>query len=101
MVVFPAATIPLETSSAATVMVATTILTETSSFAWLGKPNADRVPLVTLFARPDLFWSTDRVAARMRDADVRVVDCRFSFDEDLHAQYRSEEHTSELQSQSN
>jgi thiosulfate/3-mercaptopyruvate sulfurtransferase len=45
------------------------------------------VPLVTPLARPDLFWSTDRVAARIRDADVRVVDCRFSFDEDLHAQY--------------
>ena len=39
------------------------------------------------FARPDLFWSTDRVAAQLRDPDVRVVDCRFSFDEDLRAQY--------------
>ena len=42
---------------------------------------------MTPLARPDLFWSTDRVAARMRDADVRVVDCRFSFDEDMQAQY--------------
>src|SRR2546427_11246835 len=58
-----------------------------SSCAWPGKSNADRVPLVTPLARPYLFWSTDRVAARMRDGDVRVVDCRFSFDEALHAQY--------------
>ena len=35
------------------------------------------------FARPDLFWSTDQVAARLRDGGVRVVDCRFSFDRDM------------------
>jgi thiosulfate/3-mercaptopyruvate sulfurtransferase len=35
----------------------------------------------------DLFWSTDRVAARLRDPDVRVVDCRFSFEEDMRTRY--------------
>ena len=38
--------------------------------------------------RSELFWSTDRVAARLRDPDVRVVDCRFSFDEDMRIHYR-------------
>jgi thiosulfate/3-mercaptopyruvate sulfurtransferase len=42
---------------------------------------------VSPLARPDLFWSTDRVAAHLDDADVRVVDCRFSFDEDMRAHY--------------
>jgi thiosulfate/3-mercaptopyruvate sulfurtransferase len=42
---------------------------------------------VSPFPRPDLFWSTDRVASHLRDPEVRVVDCRFSFDEDMRAQY--------------
>lgn len=35
------------------------------------------------FARPDLFWSTERLASRLGDPKVRVVDCRFSFDRDM------------------
>jgi len=42
---------------------------------------------VSPFARPDLFWSTERVAGQLRDPDLRVVDCRFSFDEDMRAHY--------------
>ena len=34
-------------------------------------------------ARPDLFWSTEKVAAHLGDARVRIVDCRFSFDRDM------------------
>ena len=30
------------------------------------------------FARADLFWSTDQVAARLDDPNIRLVDCRFS-----------------------
>ena len=39
------------------------------------------------FARPDLFWSTEQTAARLRDPGVRIVDCRFSFDADAHQDY--------------
>lgn len=39
------------------------------------------------FARPDLFWSTERLAAHASDPLVRVVDCRFSFDRDARADY--------------
>ena len=39
------------------------------------------------FARPDLFWSTERLAEHASDPLVRVVDCRFSFDRDAHADY--------------
>ena len=39
------------------------------------------------FARPDLFWSTEQVASRLGDADVRVVDCRFSFDAEARTEY--------------
>jgi len=42
---------------------------------------------VSPFARPELFWSTERVAGQLRDPDLRVVDCRFSFDEDMRAHY--------------
>ena len=38
-------------------------------------------------ARADLFWSTERVAAALPDQNVRIVDCRFSFDEDMRVQY--------------
>lgn len=34
-------------------------------------------------ARPQLFWSTAEVAAKLTDPRVRVVDCRFSFDRDM------------------
>jgi len=34
---------------------------------------------VSPFARPDLFWSTAQVASHLRDPQIRVVDCRFSF----------------------
>lgn len=39
------------------------------------------------FARRDLFWSTQQAAARLQDPKVRIVDCRFSFDFDAHAEY--------------
>lgn len=39
------------------------------------------------FVRPDLFWSTDRVAEALTDPLVRVVDCRFRFDGDAHPDY--------------
>ena len=39
------------------------------------------------FARPELFISTDEVAKRMREPNVRVVDCRFSFEGDAKAAY--------------
>lgn len=38
-------------------------------------------------ARPELFWSTEQVAARLGDPGVRLVDCRFSFDRDMGAEY--------------
>ena len=37
--------------------------------------------------RAELFWSTDRLAAAVGDRAVRIVDCRFSFDEDMRARY--------------
>ena len=37
--------------------------------------------------RADLFWSTERVASAIGDPGVRVVDCRFSFDEDMRQAY--------------
>lgn len=39
------------------------------------------------FARPDLFWSTDRLAEHASDPLLRIVDCRFSFDGDARAAY--------------
>ncbi|MEA2661102.1 MAG: thiosulfate/3-mercaptopyruvate sulfurtransferase [Chloroflexota bacterium] len=39
------------------------------------------------FARPDLFWSTERVAARLGDPTVRVVDCRYSADGAARSEY--------------
>jgi len=42
---------------------------------------------VAPLARPDLFWSTEKVAERLRDPKVRIVDCRFSFDSDLRTDY--------------
>src|SRR6266536_5594419 len=38
-------------------------------------------------AKPELFWSTDRVAAKLDDPHVRIVDCRFAFDRDLREAY--------------
>ena len=40
------------------------------------------------FARPDLFWSTEQVASRLGDPNVRVVDCRFSFDAEARTDYQ-------------
>jgi thiosulfate/3-mercaptopyruvate sulfurtransferase len=37
--------------------------------------------------RADLFWSTERVASAIGDPNVRIVDARFSFDEDMRARY--------------
>jgi len=42
---------------------------------------------VSGFPRPDLFWSTERLAEHASDPLVRVVDCRFSFDRDAHTDY--------------
>ena len=42
---------------------------------------------MTPFARPDLFWSTERTAERLTDPSVRVVDCRFSFEGDARNDY--------------
>jgi thiosulfate/3-mercaptopyruvate sulfurtransferase len=42
---------------------------------------------VSPLARPDLFWSTEQTAARLRDPRVRIVDCRFSFDADARQDY--------------
>lgn len=42
---------------------------------------------MTAFARPELIWSTEQVAARLGDPRVRVVDCRFAFDRDMRAEY--------------
>jgi thiosulfate/3-mercaptopyruvate sulfurtransferase len=42
---------------------------------------------VSPFARPDLFWSTEQVAARLGDRNVRIVDCRFSFDAEARTEY--------------
>jgi len=42
---------------------------------------------VSPLARPELFWSTASVAARLGDPKVRVVDCRFAFDRDMRAEY--------------
>ncbi|MDP9251612.1 MAG: sulfurtransferase [Chloroflexota bacterium] len=39
------------------------------------------------FARPDLFWSTEQAATKLRDPKVRVVDCRFSFEADAKQDY--------------
>lgn len=32
------------------------------------------------FARPELFWSTDKVSSALGDPSLRIVDCRFAFD---------------------
>jgi thiosulfate/3-mercaptopyruvate sulfurtransferase len=42
---------------------------------------------VSPFARPDLFWSTEQTAAKLRDPGVRIVDCRFSFEGDARDDY--------------
>lgn len=39
------------------------------------------------FARPELFWSTEQVAAKLPDPKVRIVDCRFSFDAEARTEY--------------
>jgi thiosulfate/3-mercaptopyruvate sulfurtransferase len=39
------------------------------------------------FARPDLFWSTEQTAAKLGDPNVRIVDCRFSFEGDARNDY--------------
>ena len=39
------------------------------------------------FARPELFWSTDQVAAKLTDSKIRIVDCRFSFDAEAGTEY--------------
>ncbi|MDQ6858502.1 MAG: sulfurtransferase [Chloroflexota bacterium] len=39
------------------------------------------------FARPDLFWSTENVALRLRDPKVQLVDCRFSFGAEARADF--------------
>jgi thiosulfate/3-mercaptopyruvate sulfurtransferase len=44
---------------------------------------------VSPFARPGLFWSTEQTAAKLRDPNVRVVDCRFSFEGDARQDYLS------------
>jgi len=38
---------------------------------------------VSTLPRAELFWSTERVASAVGDPNVRIVDCRFSFDEDM------------------
>jgi thiosulfate/3-mercaptopyruvate sulfurtransferase len=42
---------------------------------------------VSKFARPDLFWSTEQTAAKLRDPNIRIVDCRFSFEGDARNDY--------------
>src|SRR5436189_5141894 len=42
---------------------------------------------MSALARPDLFISTAQVAERLRDPEVRVVDCRFSFESDASEDY--------------
>jgi thiosulfate/3-mercaptopyruvate sulfurtransferase len=42
---------------------------------------------VSPFARPELFWSTDQVAARLGDPKLRIVDCRFSFEAEARGEY--------------
>jgi thiosulfate/3-mercaptopyruvate sulfurtransferase len=42
---------------------------------------------VSPLARPELIWSTENVAARLDDPQVRVVDCRFAFDRDMRREY--------------
>ena len=39
------------------------------------------------FARPDLFWSTEQTAEKLHDPNVRIVDCRFSFEGDARNDY--------------
>ena len=40
------------------------------------------------FPRPELFWSTEQVAAKLGDPKVRIVDCRYSTDRDMRDEYR-------------
>jgi len=42
---------------------------------------------VSPFSRPELFVSTEQVAARLADPNVRVVDCRFTFEGEARAAY--------------
>jgi len=42
---------------------------------------------VSPLARPNLFWSTEQAAAKLRDPQVRIVDCRFVFEGDAHPEY--------------
>src|SRR5919204_1338136 len=76
-----------DATSASAVTIANRVLTSPSSYAWLGKTNAIESGFVSRLARADLFWSTERVAAALPDQNVRIVDCRFSFDEDMRVQY--------------
>lgn len=41
------------------------------------------------FIRPELFVSTAQTAERLRDGDIRIVDCRFRFEGDAKADYRA------------
>jgi thiosulfate/3-mercaptopyruvate sulfurtransferase len=42
---------------------------------------------VSGFSRPELFISTAQVAERLREPNVRIVDCRFTFEGDAKAAY--------------
>ncbi|GAC1487353.1 MAG: sulfurtransferase [Candidatus Limnocylindrales bacterium] len=42
---------------------------------------------MSAFSRPELFWTTDQLAAHASDPLLRVVDCRFSFARDARPDY--------------
>jgi thiosulfate/3-mercaptopyruvate sulfurtransferase len=42
---------------------------------------------VSPFARPELFWSTEQTATKLRDPHLRIVDCRFSFEAEARQDY--------------
>ena len=42
---------------------------------------------MSAFSRPELFWTTDQLAAHASDPLLRVVDCRFSFARDVRPDY--------------
>src|SRR5439155_26334946 len=49
--------------------------------------SADRVIFVSTLPRAELFCSTELVASAIGDPHARIVDCRFSFDEDMRPRY--------------
>ncbi len=49
--------------------------------------HARIIAAVSPFARPELIWSTEDVAAKLGDPRVRLVDCRSSFEGDLRPEY--------------